>query len=101
MAKLDAIVVLPSPGCVLVTSSARGGQSTAESRTEVRRLRNASTIEECITLSLSIRYQGANDSCRAPFPSPPSASVPINLTKRGGSSLGTQTTAIKPKGEKP
>src|SRR6266700_5151383 len=55
IARLQATVVLPSAGCVLVTSSEPGGRSGVESKTEVRRLRNASTRSEEHTSELQSR----------------------------------------------
>ena len=56
MARLMETVVFPSLGCELLTSKVRGGRSAVESRTEVRKLRNASASADCWVASTSIRY---------------------------------------------
>src|SRR5208337_1195624 len=46
IARLQAVEVFPSPTCALVTSKVCGGRGAVESKTEVRRLRNASASGE-------------------------------------------------------
>jgi len=67
MARLQATVVLPSAGCVLVTKRELGGLSGVESKTEVRRLRNASPRAACCAPSRSMRCQ-EREFLPEPFP---------------------------------
>src|SRR5207302_9084744 len=70
MARLQATVVLPSAGCVLVTKRELGGLSGGESETEVRRLRNGSPRAACCALSGSMRCQ-EGELLPEPFPARP------------------------------
>src|SRR6267378_828486 len=68
IAKLEATVVFPSAGWVLVTRRELGGRSGVESKTEVRRLRNASPRAACCVPSRSIRCQEGGGFLPGPFP---------------------------------
>src|ERR1700680_1372861 len=74
IAKLLHIVVFPSEGSALTKTTDRGGRAALESRTDVRRLRNASERAEPLSNSESTRIQLSVDCSTNPptLPFPPS-----------------------------
>ena len=85
-----------------MTNSEPGGRSGVESKTEVRRLRNASTRAPCCVPSRSIRCQDERASLPVPFPlSTRALSCWRNLWIPCWSPFDGGTTGIKAKDGRP